>query len=144
MAMPNRDALTFGPFRLDLTGERLWREETPVRLTHKAFAVLSYLATQPARLVTKDELFEAVWPDVVVSDSTLTGCIQEVRRALGDRARQPRFIETAHGRGYRFIAPVSSEPPLEAAAAPTSHPLLLRSPHLVGRQAELAHLAAMV
>lgn len=143
--MPDLDALTFGPFRLDLTSERLWREETPVRLTHKAFAVLSYLATQPARLVTKDELFEAVWPDVVVSDSTLTGCIQEVRRALSDRPRQPRFIETAHGRGYRFIAPVSSGLTPEPITAPSSHPLppssIYSPPHLVGRQAELAHLA---
>jgi DNA-binding winged helix-turn-helix (wHTH) protein len=72
--------------------------------------VLSYLAEHSGQLVSKDELFAAVWPGVVVSDSALVACIGELRRALGDTRRAPRSIETVHGRGYRFIAPVAERP----------------------------------
>jgi TolB-like protein len=58
-------------------------------------------------VVTKDELFQAVWPQTVVSDDALTTSILELRQALGDNARQPRYIETVYRRGYRFIAPVA-------------------------------------
>jgi TolB-like protein/cytochrome c-type biogenesis protein CcmH/NrfG len=68
---------------------------------------LHSLAERSGQLVTKDELFAAAWPGVVVSDSALTVCIRELRRALGDKRRVPQFIETVHGRGYRFIAPVT-------------------------------------
>jgi DNA-binding winged helix-turn-helix (wHTH) protein len=144
MTMQDAGTLRFGPFRIDLTDERLWRQDTPIRLTHKAFAVLCCLVTRPGQLVTKDDLFQVVWPDVVVSESTLTGCVQEVRRALGDRARQPQFVETVHGRGYRFIAPVTATSPPGAMSVPTSLPspqsTILNPPSLVGREAELDHL----
>jgi adenylate cyclase len=69
---------------------------------------LRYLAERSGQLVTKDELFAAVWPEVVVSDLALVACIGELRRALEDTRRTPRFIETVHGRGYRFIASVTT------------------------------------
>ena len=96
----------FGPFRLDERNERLWHGSEVVRLTNKALAVLRYLVEHQGQLVMKDELFTAVWPGVVVSDAALVVCIRELRQALGDERRTPQFIETVHGRGYRFIAPV--------------------------------------
>ena len=105
--MQEHRLLHFEPFRLDVRNEQLWRGQEVIRLTGKALAVLSYLAERSGQLVTKDELFAAVWPGVVVSDSALVACIGELRRALGDERRTPHFIETVHGRGYRFIAPVA-------------------------------------
>ena len=106
--MPQGRILRFGPFRLDAADARLWCESQPVRLTTKALQVLSYLAERPGQLVTKDELFSAVWPDTVVSDATLTSNIQAVRQALGDDPRQPQYLETVYRRGFRFIAPTAA------------------------------------
>ena len=79
-----------------------------VALKPKAFDVLAHLVRNAGRLVTQDELIEAVWPDTIVGDSSLKSCVRQVRRALGDRVRKPQFIETVHRRGYRFIAPVGA------------------------------------
>lgn len=98
--------LSFGPYRLDATNARLWCDTQPVRLTAKALQVLHYLAERPGQLVTKDELFSAVWPDIVVSDATLASNVQAVRQALNDDPRSPRYIETVHRQGFRFIAEV--------------------------------------
>lgn len=100
----------FAPFRLDLGAERLWCEEEPVRLTAKAFAVLRYLVDHAGYMVTKNELFEAAWALPAVSEATLTVCVGEIRRALGDTAQTPQFVETVRGRGYRFLAPVTLAP----------------------------------
>ena len=78
-----------------------------VKLTPKASAVLKALVTHAGQPVRKEELFASVWNGTVVSDDALTSCIQELRKALADDAKQPRFIETRHRRGYRFIARVS-------------------------------------
>jgi pimeloyl-ACP methyl ester carboxylesterase/DNA-binding winged helix-turn-helix (wHTH) protein len=99
--------LTFGEFTLDLVGGRLCRGTTPVAMTPKAFSVLHYLAARPGHLVAKKELLDAVWPGVFVGDAVLKTAIRDVRRALGDDSQTPRYIETAHRRGYRFIAPVT-------------------------------------
>lgn len=118
---PDRDpVLAFGEFRLDEAEQRLLRGSAPVPLNPKSFAVLAYLSRHAGRLVTKDDLFAAVWSDTVVSDATLTSCIKEVRKALGDDARRPTFVETAHRRGYRFVAAVASVPRAVPCAAPTS------------------------
>src|SRR3712207_5026478 len=98
--------LLSGPYRLDLRDERLWRGGEPVRLGGKAFALLRALMLHPQTLVTKDELFELVWPGVIVSESVLTTAVKELRQAIGDKARRPSVIETVHGRGYRFLLPV--------------------------------------
>src|SRR3954463_9403398 len=95
-------ALTFGRYRLEprvglMCGGR------QVHLTPKALALLSFMAGRPGEVVTKEELFGAVWPKVAVGDAALVTCIQELRKALGDDARHPRYVETLHRRGYRFI-----------------------------------------
>lgn len=100
--------LVFGSFRLDLKDERLWQGQDVVRVSHKAFAVLRSLVTQAGQLMTKDRLLDEAWPETIVSESVLVVAIRELRRALGDQARAPQFIETVHRRGYRFIAPIQA------------------------------------
>jgi DNA-binding winged helix-turn-helix (wHTH) protein len=97
--------LNFGPYRLDMGNEQLWRDNQLVRLTPKAWQVLRALVEHPGQLVTKEEFFRVVWQETVVSDAALTSCIQELRQALGDSARNPQYIETVHRRGFRFLAP---------------------------------------
>jgi len=98
------DRITFPPFQLDLIAGRLSRGATPIDLPPKAFAVLRFLAERSGQLVTKDDLLAAIWPDVNVTADVLKVTIAEIRKALDDRSREPHFIETAHRRGYRFIA----------------------------------------
>jgi DNA-binding winged helix-turn-helix (wHTH) protein len=89
-----------------------------VRLRPKAFAVLRYLVQRPNRLVTKAELLHAVWPDTHLGEVVLKVCVRELRAALGDRARAPRFIETVHARGHRFVGRVGSRPAKRSPVAP--------------------------
>src|SRR5262245_48308798 len=133
--------LEFVPFRLDLGAERLWGGAQAVPPTAKTFAVLRYLVIHAGRLVTRDELFEAVWALPSVSDAALTVCIGEIRRALGDTARPPQFLETVRGRGYRFCAPVRVAPSTLGWAAGGDAPVAVPQPDfLVGREVELAEL----
>jgi pimeloyl-ACP methyl ester carboxylesterase/DNA-binding winged helix-turn-helix (wHTH) protein len=110
--------LVFGDYRLDPVSGHLYRDGDAVPLTPKAFALLNYLSRQAGRLVSKGELMSAIWPDVFVGDAVLKSSIRELRKALGDDSHQPRYIETAHRRGYRFIAPV-------VATEPTAGPVAL-------------------
>src|SRR5262245_56513594 len=84
----------FSSFQVDLTSEQVWCEGQLVPLRPKLFAILRYLVEQAGRLVSREELTKAVWPDTVISDSVLRGCIRALREALGDKAAEPRFIET--------------------------------------------------
>jgi predicted ATPase/DNA-binding winged helix-turn-helix (wHTH) protein len=141
--------ILFAPFRLDLRNQCLWRDERVITLTPKAYAVLLCLLKNHRQLVTKEELLNAVWPETHVTDAALKVCIGELRKALGDDARQPLFIETSHRRGYRFIGTITEERSEKLGASSTltsgrlSAPLRLRlSPPvgLVGRDANLAQL----
>ena len=96
--------ISFPPFRLDPVNEQLWRGRQLVALKPKTFAVLRYLLERPQRLVTKDDLLDALWAGVHVGEAVLKTHLREIRQALGDKAKAPRFIETVHRRGYRFIA----------------------------------------
>ncbi|MDQ3421083.1 MAG: winged helix-turn-helix domain-containing protein, partial [Acidobacteriota bacterium] len=98
--------IRFGRFRLD-PSQGLTRGTNEVHLTPKALAILSVLARRAGRVVSKQELFDLVWPDTAVSDAALTSCIQELRHALGDDPREPRYLETVHRRGYRFVARIA-------------------------------------
>ena len=102
-----RGELAFGQFRLDRANALLWRGQDRVVLAPKPFEVLCYLVERSGQLVTKDELLDAVWSDLHVSESSLTVAMNAVRAALGDDRSTPRFIETVTRRGYRFIAPVA-------------------------------------
>jgi DNA-binding winged helix-turn-helix (wHTH) protein len=102
------EVLSFAHYTVDLAHAQLWRGKRVIALTSQTFAVLRYLVEHAGQVVSKAELFEALWPDTVVSDGALTFCIVELRKALGDNAKRPQFIETVHRRGYRFIAPLST------------------------------------
>src|SRR5262249_43819272 len=88
--------------------ECLWKGPDAIKLRPKTFAVLEHLVSKPGELVTKKDLIAAVWPDTFVGDAVLKVAIRQIREALSDDPKSPRFIETAHRRGYRFIAEVSS------------------------------------
>ena len=111
--MPLERSVFFPPFCLDLANERLWRLAQPIPLRPKTFAVLRCFVEHPGQLLTKEALFEAVWSETAVSDVVLKVCIRELRHTLGDNARNPQFIETVHGRGYRFIGSVIEAPQSE-------------------------------
>jgi adenylate cyclase len=96
----------FGPFVVEAASYRLSREGRDVPLSPKIIDLLLYLAARPSTLVTKDELFSALWPDVAVTDNALTQAVSELRQALGDDPARPTFVQTVARRGYRFIAPV--------------------------------------
>ncbi|HET7777478.1 MAG TPA: alpha/beta fold hydrolase [Rudaea sp.] len=111
--------ITFGRFRFEPATTRLWSGEREIKLTPKAAAVLAMLVARAGEPVTKQELFAAVWAHRVVSDDALTTCIQELRKALADDARKPRYIQTRHRSGYQFIAALS---PSGDATAPERDP----------------------
>jgi predicted ATPase/DNA-binding winged helix-turn-helix (wHTH) protein len=98
--------ISFDLFSLDLANECLWRGSRAIKLRPKVFAVLNYLLGHPGQLVTKEELLNALWPETFVGDAVLKVTIRQLREALGDDPKSPRFIETAHRRGYRFIAQI--------------------------------------
>src|SRR5260370_31040636 len=114
---------SFKAYRLDTANHLLWRDGDRVPLTPKGFDVLAYLVEHVGRVVTQDEILEALWPETYVNPEVLRKNIQEIRKALGDRPDNPEFIETLPKRGYRFVAPVIDqngvEPPELATSLPT-------------------------
>jgi DNA-binding winged helix-turn-helix (wHTH) protein len=99
--------LAFGDFVIDRADERVLGPDGPIKLGNKAYRVLLSLAEHDGKLLTKDALFSSVWDGTIVSESALTSAIKELRRALGDESRTPRYIESVYGRGYRLLTPVS-------------------------------------
>ena len=129
----------FKPFRLDPANHRLWHVSdqgvsVPVTITAKAFDVLRYLVEHPGRLVSHEELLEALWSGVAVQPEVLKGHVLAIRNALGDDVQRPRYVETHRGRGYRFIADVAS-------TQKTDNRLALNTPPLIGRTAPLLVLS---
>src|SRR4051812_11701394 len=123
--------LAFGDFQMDSGNARLTRGSETVALTPKAFDTLHYLAQRPDELVTKEQLLKAIWPDVIVGDASVKVCIREIRKALEDDVQSPKYIETVHRRGYRFISKGGSAGPA---------PIAVESTTLVGRDEELKWL----
>jgi DNA-binding winged helix-turn-helix (wHTH) protein/tetratricopeptide (TPR) repeat protein/TolB-like protein len=104
VAPPER--LAFGPFVLEPETGRLFRGDQAIPLAPKPFETLLYLARRPGRVVSKTELIEALWRDTYVTEDVLVQSMVEVRRALGDPAKTPRYIQTLPRRGYQFIETV--------------------------------------
>lgn len=96
----------FGDFRLDLAEKILVRSGKPIPITPKVYQTLCVLLEDAGRLIEKDELMRRIWQDRFVEESNLTFNIKMLRKALGDAAQKPTFIETVPRRGYRFIAEV--------------------------------------
>jgi DNA-binding winged helix-turn-helix (wHTH) protein/TolB-like protein/tetratricopeptide (TPR) repeat protein len=95
----------YGSFRLEPAERRLSRDGNPVSLAPKAFELLVYLVQNPGRLLTKEEILRAVWPDSFVEEANLTVAISSLRKVLGEKNGE-RYIETIPKKGYRFVAPV--------------------------------------
>jgi DNA-binding winged helix-turn-helix (wHTH) protein len=136
----------FDGFELDEADARLMRAGQPVSLPPKPFAVLCALARSPRMLVTKDALLDSVWGHRFVTDSVLKTAVSEVRAALGDDPKQPRYIETVSRRGYRFIAASDGAPSQSGAAIERNgtgapgHPALAALASLCRGDAALAGL----
>jgi DNA-binding winged helix-turn-helix (wHTH) protein/tetratricopeptide (TPR) repeat protein len=162
----------FGPFLLDMRERRLLRNGQPVPLRAKVFDTLCVLVQNHGRLIAKDTLIKAVWPDTLVEEGNLAHNIAALRKALASGGSRSNHVETIPGQGYRFTAPVAAvregaEVParseLQAAhsdrswddrlraaraalASRSGSGLLSRTPqrHVVGRERELAQLSAAV
>lgn len=142
----------FDSFRLDTSNECLWQSGAQITLPPKPFAILRYLVENPGRLITHDELLDALWPETYVQPQVLRTYMLELRKVLGDDAASPRFIQTLPKRGYCFVAPVveggearnakpsatviRDVPPLAVPA-----PIVDREPEM-GRLRTMAQLAA--
>jgi DNA-binding winged helix-turn-helix (wHTH) protein len=147
--MPEDRHFRFGPFRVDPVNVCVWRGEEQILFPPITFAVLCYLLEHPSRVITKQTLLDAVWPNVNVSEAGLAVRVSEIRKALGDDPKKPQFIETVYRRGYRFIQPVTIDVPSPQghgsqashlqSLPPDSQPSV---PVVVGREAELAQLEA--
>ncbi len=136
--------LQFGAFHLAQGVELLYRGGDVVALEPRAVRVLRYLVEHNDRVLSKEELLEEVWPDVFTTDGVLKKAVSQIRRTIGDDAEQSRFIATYHGRGYRFIAPVTrvgtpTVPKIVSAPAPE---LVPSYDQLAARDAELHTLRA--
>ena len=106
----------FEGFTLDVSRGCVRRDNQVIELRPKSFALLCHLVRNAGRLVPKDELIEAVWPAVVVTDDSLARCVSDVRLALGDT--EMRIVETVPRRGYLFAVPVTRMPLTPASAGP--------------------------
>jgi predicted ATPase/DNA-binding winged helix-turn-helix (wHTH) protein len=117
---------SFGEFRLDAANQCLWRGDQRLSLAPRPFAVLRYLVEHPQRLVTHDEMLDALWPETYVLPQVLRTYILELRKLLEDDPACPRFIETVPKRGYRFLAPAADG----ARTSPHHHAIVGRAPEL--------------
>jgi DNA-binding winged helix-turn-helix (wHTH) protein len=111
---------SFKAFHLDTENHILGRDGERVTIAPKAFDVLAYLVEHAGRVVTQDEILEALWSETYVNPEVLRKYILEIRKALGDRPDRPEFVETLPKRGYRFIAPVVDESTVEPPHLPTA------------------------
>src|SRR5215470_10280859 len=118
--------LEFGEFTLDHDTRQLRRGGTELHLEPKALELLGLLLERRPQAVAKPEIRDRLWPASFVSESNLTGLVAQVREALGDDPRQPRYIRTVHGYGYAFAAAAGGEP------APPG-----RAPHVIWEQRAL-------
>src|SRR5262249_8168674 len=124
---------------------KLVRGNDAIALRPKIFAVLRYLLERPGVLVSKKELFQAIWLDLAVTEDTLAKTIGELRQTLGADARHPRFIETVHRRGFLCVATVQTaqseeQRPSVERGAPSTLDISRPTPIFLGRAAELQRL----
>jgi predicted ATPase/DNA-binding winged helix-turn-helix (wHTH) protein len=153
----------FESFHIDVQNECLWRDGEQIALPPRSFAVLRYLVENPGRLISHDELLDKLWPDTFVQPQILRTYMLELRKVLGDDARQPRFIRSHPKRGYVFVAAVQERGPESFLASSHANSAPLAGNHeavhvpvssgsnpagsLIGREKELnalnAHLARL-
>src|SRR5262249_24633222 len=123
----------FDEFTLDVRERRLMRGTEAVRLPPKAYDVLVALVQQRGRLVTKERLLKCLWPKQFVEEGNLNVYVSALRKALGEDAHRPIYIETVARSGYRFIAAVRCDPASEKSSAPSALARPVELYELVGR-----------
>jgi len=101
-----RISYKFGPFQADPHERVVKRDGKPLLLTPRVFDILLVLLKNPGRILTKEEVIKQVWPDTAVEESNLARNVSTLRKALGENANQPQYIETVPWRGYRFVSEV--------------------------------------
>jgi DNA-binding winged helix-turn-helix (wHTH) protein len=146
MAAETAAGYEFGPFRLDLQGGELWRGQERLLIRPKVFALLVVLIENRGTLLTKETLLEQVWGDVVVSETSLSRTVADLRELLQDDADQPRYVETTPKRGYKFVAPVIEIDGAPKVQRPSAFTLLHGTKtyplhdgdHLIGRGEDVA------
>jgi predicted ATPase/DNA-binding winged helix-turn-helix (wHTH) protein len=135
---------SFADVQVDAGAHRLTRAGTEVGLEPKAFAVLLEFLVHPDQMLSRDQLFDAVWGHTYVTEATLNRLVVQLRRALGDDIKSPRCIQTVRGLGYRFIAPLTSTtgaaPPTLGFAPPVYARLPERTSALIGRERVIVEL----
>src|SRR5580704_14866368 len=106
MGLNTKHLYQFGPFQLEPTEQLLLRDSQPVSLTPKAFELLLFLVQNQGRLLTKEQIMQAIWPESFVEEANLTVWISVLRRTLAEGEGGLQYIETVPKKGYRFTAPV--------------------------------------
>lgn len=113
--------LRFGEVTFDPEARLLLRGPDAIHLEPKAFDLLALLVRERPRALSREDLVDAIWPDVVVTEANLTGLVNDVRSAIGDDARHPAYVKTHHGFGYSFAADVVAERPPRADRSGIRH-----------------------
>ena len=108
--------ISFGPFAFDRQSRLLWRDGNEVALPPRVLGVLELLLDRAGEVVARQDLLNAVWKDAFVTDTSLAEAVSFLRQALGDDPQAPRYIQTVHRRGYRFIAPIAVDSTVSAQA----------------------------
>ena len=134
--MEHGQPVVFGPFRIGPVQHQLWRGEEAVALQRRPLAVLQYLIAHADRVVSKDELRREVWAGVSVTRAAVKVAVRAIRKALGEEADAPIYIETVGQEGYRFVDPATTARPPGPAVA---REVAAERP-IVGRETELQHL----
>ncbi len=134
-----------GAPRIDEAAECIWRDGEKIGVPPKAFLVLRRLMERPGQLVTKNDLLDTAWPGTSVTETVLNNAVGQLRQALGDDSRKPKFIETVHRRGFRWVGPRADVPAPDpsATSARTPGPDGLAAEDVadfVGRNESLAEL----
>src|SRR5580704_14080764 len=146
-AAQTKEVISFGPFSLVASERLLTKDGVPVELSARAFDALVILLSRPNKVVSKNDLLAEVWPDATVEEGSLRFHIASLRKALGDGKDGARYITTASGRGYCFVAPVSrsndrSKKSTEATVSFRAANLPLRLSGLVDREEDLEKLSS--
>jgi eukaryotic-like serine/threonine-protein kinase len=128
MSMKAGEIFQFGEFQIDARARTLRREDEIVTLNYRAFDVLLYLAQNPGRALTRDELLKNVWPDTYVDEHSLAQSISVLRRALDEKPGDNSYIVTLPGRGYQFVAPVRAVAPENLALVPDAATVASHAP----------------
>jgi predicted ATPase len=142
-------AITFGPFRFLPAQRMLLESDKPLSLGSRALDILNLLLERPGEVIRKDEIIARVWPNIFVDETVVRTHIGALRKVLGDNKRTNRYVSNVSGRGYVFVAPVTSEEPIRPSTVPSDkgeaiHKLPPPLARMVGRDDVVSELAGLL